>query len=111
MNNKLMAALSAAALATACASQDDSNGAAVANNSLEPAENAVSNLAVEANGTSANRTSPSPAAPPADLGPAAPPAPSNAAAPPEAPATKRPSAPPPQPQAEPDPHAGHDNHL
>ena len=108
MNYKLMTSLSAVALVAACASQDDANGAAVANNSLEPVGNTASNLAVEANGSAVNRASPSPMPPPADLPPAPQPAPSNTATTPEAPVTKRPSAPPPQPRGEPDPHAGHD---
>jgi hypothetical protein len=108
MKYKLKASLSAAAFLAACASQDDANGAEVANNLLEPIENAASNLAVEANQAAANRTSRSAVPPPSDFAPAPQPAPSNAAATPEAPATKRPSAPPPQPKSEPDPHAGHD---
>ena len=107
MKQYLVFALAAALLA-GCGAQPQGNEAVEADNLLEPVENLVSNTADDATAAPGNEA-PQAAGTPGTSAPAAvPPAPPGSTAPPPPAAGKRPSTRPPQPQAEPDPHAGHD---
>lgn len=100
----------AGALLAACGGQDDGNNAADANILVEPLGNGAMNGVSNTGEAAANGTSESAGAAGPEAGSAAPapqPAPANTA-PPEPSAAKRPSTRPPQPKADPDPHAGHD---